>query len=326
MNEEISEFYKLNNISPIGSNTLFDTSTQLAFTTAGAHFIVTRDDSTSQIKGCIVVLPLSVEIDKSTFSVGNITYLCVSRHHRKEGLARELFSRIGNLANSLNIPLGYSTGLATYMTTARSVEIRSWYRPLRHRIAAELGYEFPSYRNSSDRSDYRTSIAYNCNLPANLIVKRVESPTNSSIARDFYCNITDKCRIRYMPTNEEWERWIKAFPTYLVFESEQIIGLFMVNLFTARVNNGKIGKFALLLLVVGQILSTLKAALYITHQLGNSVVYGYEVGGITEEEVKEIKGLRTRLPIHLSFHLQDKNNLKLIPSEIEPADILLPLL
>lgn len=318
---EIAYFLQNHNQSlETGSVTLLSDNLVNAFQKFGVYPLTIRSEfQDREILGTVLVLPISIgKNDAAAKIFGCISFLCVHKLFRGRGVAKRLIVKLTDLGQTLQIGQAYSIGAQS--RSDNSILLKRWFRPILHRTAKELGFDFPSYRKFGDRSDYRTNFAYNTNLPSHvemgLVCPIIGTPGTQSFTAqevlDFYLTNTSKMKLRYQPTLEEWYRWIMAFPTYAVSTGGKLIGLFALTVLSSLMSHSKgakEGKFSVLLLFVatdGNGVDVLRSFFSASHTSGVSVAMGYEMGDVTAKDLGDVKAIKNKNPVYLSFHNLNK--------------------
>lgn len=184
---------------------------------------------------------------------GATSFLVLDRKYRGKGLGMAL------IQESLQI-LYANGGLTAYFINSisrcdNSIKLFYWYFPINlERLPSSI---YPqNYRHlfqiGTLNSDMKTIKVNKDNIEESFL---------------FYDSLIKKKRFVFAPSLLYWEKWIAAFPTYLVFKNNEAIGVFSFNSNTVRypINRITILK-GYLLSCIGKQPETLQASLFTAKQ------------------------------------------------------------
>ena len=143
---------------------------------------------------------------------------------------------------------------------------------------------------------------------------------NKSEALKFYQDINKGNKFVFYPSNELFEKWIKLYPTYIVLNGKEIIGLFSIGTLNCKMASGAEGTLCSPLLfnsIKGKSEMILKCLLSIAEEKDYDLLYGNQVGDLTEEVYKSVNAIKNKSVSYFSLY----NNSAKVKSE----DIFTPL-
>ena len=98
-----------------------------------------------------------------------------------------------------------------------SVSLVNWYFPLNLAKLDSCGYVYPKQYKS----------LFTLDKPTNEIIKINE--TNAEMSWVFYMKLISNKRFVFAPSLNFWKKWILSFPTYMVRDNSDLIGVFSLN-------------------------------------------------------------------------------------------------
>ena len=257
--------------------------------------------------GCIISLPLSIKTSDKIIKHGCSTYLCIHPNLRNLGLCMSLIRKLAQIGHQDGILCGYH--LNNSKISPNALEIRCWYRPLNLKKVRDAGFNFPSYKRSSDRNNIRDQMIYSTKLSYNIKVVQISTDNINSVY-EYYTSLIGDKKFVYSPDLTEFTQFINNIDSYVIYEKDFIIGIFSL----WKVHNINLS-IAYLIFSCGDILNP---AIYISHVNGYDLLYGYIIGDIIESKIEEIKGIKTKTPLWLNLY----NN----SIELKVTDVVIPLL
>jgi len=232
------------------------------------------------------------------------SYLILSRKYRGKGYGMAL------IQESLQVFYDYG-GLTAYFINSvsrciNSIPLYSWIFPLNLSKLDRCNFNYPS--------NYKSLF----NLKNNLTYTTVKiNRENSLQALNFYHKFMKDKKLYFSPSKKYWLKWVKTFPTYMVFNNDEIIGLYCFN---HEINYYPINKEELLvgslLLCVGQQPQTLKNALLESKKYYDLVKI-YETGDMNKKILNTVNAIKTEPNVFINFF----NNQLFLKS----SDIYIPL-
>ena len=159
-----------------------------------------------------------------------------------------------------------------------SLSLVSWYYPLNFDKLDACKYDYSR--------DYKSYFVNNLE-GVGLDVKKVVEE-NARIAYDFYFNSMKGKKFYFSPSYEYWLKWLESFPTYILLEKSEIVGLFCFNSDNIRYPLHRVelmtGK---LIICIGKQPETLKSSLFIAKSLYDMLTL-YQVGDLNEKVLTSV--------------------------------------
>lgn len=320
--EEIIKFINRHNChNTFGNIETMDSELMGQFEGMNAIVTILRYSKTNRIMGVIFSVSLTLTSGKISNDHGYTTYMTVHKKLRDKGVAMMLIR--GNIEygyKNMKVYCGYH--LVDHPHTKTSITIESWFRPINLTSARKVGFDFKSYREPKDKSDFRNKFKYRIpSLKPHQHVKKITADT-ARIVYPTFQEIQKKKILFWDPSIEEFCRFIENFDMYYVQNLNNIVAFFALRksepfivsssskanlglmvLFTANKNFEKLG---------------FEGVLNVAEKCGHDVLYGYEMGDLELNTVKECNGGATSSHLYLEFY---NNKLSL-----ESKDLMIPLL
>jgi len=199
---------------------------------------------------------------------GCYTFLSVDGNIRNKGLGMNLIQE--------SLKTFYKKGgLAAYFINKisrceNSIMFNNWYFPLNLEKLDRIKYLYP--RN------------YKSLFRLNPIKEKIKAVNENNIikAYDFYINIVKDKKFYFKTNFYLWKKWIKTFPTYLVFDNEDVIGIFSFHRVKRFYENfEETLNICDLILCIGEQPMTLKSS-FIQAKNEFDIVYTRELGDLNE--------------------------------------------
>lgn len=299
------QFINQNNRTSTGNITMLTHELLKSYIQLNSLFLILKERKNNTIVGTLITIPIPIHFYESInnneindfiseFSTCT-TFLCISEHLRKKGLAIFLMKKMTEY--------GYDKGLLTsyyvvpFKIGQNSIPIFSWYRPIKLDRARKIGFECPSFKKNNDRTERRDRLRYQIRLSSRIKIERIDEDRDF----DFYFSLINNKKLYYSPTKDHLRLWTSQFPTFIVIENGRKIGLFSYyDIQVKLMKTGEISKIAHLLFCQGKQPETIQACLYNSKEY--DVLYGYRIGDITDEIINQINGFKTDRRLWLSFY------------------------
>lgn len=306
---ELSEFYEKYNRMSTGNTTLLPTSELKRHLSLDNTSVLLRSPK-GPLMGTIISLELPIkckEQEREEIIIhGCTSYLCVHPSIRNHGMCMALIRGLIEAGFKKNYYCDYH--MVSFKIGKNSIPLNSWYRPIRLNRARQLGFTIPSL------SDRRLRLKYNNRLPPNT---RYQETDNDGLR--FYRDQVKNKKFVFWPDENMWSKWTKSFPTYNIYHNNVIVGVVSVNTLYCRIESTKeTGKLIIPVICVGNINITLSALNCIAYDNEYDVVYYYQHGNLTDEELEKVNAMNTDTPTWFSLY----NN----RIQLNPDDLVTPLL
>jgi len=285
---QIMKFIRENDCTESGNITeLSSESLERLFSTPSVMAVLSEND---KIIGTMIS-PIFRANYKGSFEflTSYTTFLCVAKEFRDKGLAMALIRAVMIEGyNRYDINHGYYMTFNPHHNIHN--EIKSWYRPINIKKAAEAGFTLQSFTRKGDRESTRQRLAYRIVKPSILPIKiSIES-------YELALKVLKKGDLYLTPTKQEFEWLCKCFDIYIVGTDSLFMLFPMVSLISST---GKRVRNAQLALMIGDILSQ---ALWAASESGYDLLYGWCGGDITPDSITNIKGLITVAKSYLELY------------------------
>lgn len=238
---------------------------------------------------------------------GCTSFLCLHPDYRNKGLGMALIQRLIELGFNDKLICGYH--LTSQKLTPDSIPISAWYRPINIEKCRKAGFEFPTFKKSSDRNNTRDRLMYSVRLPKDYQIIKMDKG-NYSMGYKWYLKFTHDLTFKYYPNDQHWYSWIHHFDTYLVKNCGKPIGLFSLKPLTISTSKNSSVSMNLLLFMCGSP-DILSSVLHVSSNV--DIVYGYKVTSITDDSLSKILATSTKNPVWLSLY---NHHLSLSPQNI----------
>lgn len=320
--EEIFEFNKTHNKLSSG-NVTFLTPTQLTkFSTLGMYSVLARGGAKDAIIGTILSLPLPIscsskeESRKETFGV--TSYLTVHEKLRDKNIAMALIRELAITGHENGIYCSYFT--SSKKIGENSIELTSWFRPLNLPKTIGLGFLYPNWNHIPS---FKENMAkYSCKAVKNYKTVRLTENSEKCVAAfNFYIENIEGKKFAFSPDISLFKKWVKAFPTFSVVCSGNIVGVFSYMGVQSKMATGLEGLLCLPLFFVCKDEkhrdNCMKTLIHTAHEEQFDVLYGYVVGEFAFsgllETTKCITQPQSSIPTYFSVY---NHSISLTPEDL----------
>jgi len=229
--KKISNFYN-NNYTVYGNSNINQVNVDDINRYLNSCYELVTIKNSSQIIGCMfsIYLPMKINISinknknedseifehiksKDSIIFAYSSFLVLHYKYRGKGLGMSIIQK------SLNI--GYDKGcIGAYFINSvsrcdNSIPLFSWN--------FIFNFEKLDPLNNIYSNNHRK--LFNIKENKNIIVEKVNNE-NLKKSYNFYNSYCENKKFYFSPNYEYWEKWVKIFPTYIVFENNKIIGVF----------------------------------------------------------------------------------------------------
>lgn len=314
-NSEVTQFYRKYNRMATGNITLLHEEDLKRFLDLDCTTVLMRSIKKNLI-GSVISVPLPIKCNTSSSNSniiihGCTTFLCLHPSLRGHGMCMALIRRLTEIGYENKQYCGYH--LTMFPIAKNSVSLSSWYRPLNLHRAKELGFTIPL-----DISSRRAKLRYHTKLPPNHNYVLVPSGDCRN-GYEYYINSIKDKKFAFYPDLELWTKWVQSFPTYLIYNEENIVGIVSINTINCIIETtGLEGKILFPIICNGDMESVLPVLNHIGAVQGYDVVYFHQHGNVTNKSLESINALKVAEPIWFSLY----NN----RMSLDASDIYVPLL
>lgn len=298
-----------NNCKTISSSTsLLTKELYNSLINGGGKFHSLKEDN--KLIALVYTIPIRCRLESDVdIKIMYSTYLTVNKQYRKKGISLILINKVINSRWSEGIRKGYCVTLHKYYRCYSEVD--TWYRPINIYKLRDMGYQFKLYKRSNDRSDRMDKLAYSIPKLSNDISITISTVDDLEILILLQSSFNNA----FIPTVEEWNKYISSFNTYTVKQNNIIIGIFTLTINSIQNSIGII-KASSLSLSVGDQEINLKCALNCSSNC--DLLQGILSGGITKSHINIIKGVIGSPSAYIEIYNGENN--------ILPKDISFPFL
>ena len=315
--EEVSSFLnKYNRLS--GGNTTLLPPSELSRYLSFDNISILLRSKKGDLIGTILSLKIPIRIKSNgieeTITHLAASFLCVHPSLRGMGICMSLI-RSGIIeAHKEQIYSGYC--MVSFEMGKNSINLRSWYRPINLIRARDMGFVFWGSEMENSR---KIRLRYNTKLLPNIRYDRVDQ-NNSVIGLEYYrIKIANK-KFAFYPDTFMWEKWIEAFPTYMIYKGDTPVGIVSTNTAYCIIEaTGVKGKILFPNICLGNMELVLNCIHHIADVTDHDLVYFNEYGDIKENLLESNKYTQVEKS-DVWFSLYNNS------VEIEPTDIFCPLL
>jgi len=306
-NEEVCEFINAHNCTNAGTIERISTEFIKNMLTTDTIILCLRYQKTGKIMGILfsTMLPLQTKISQTVVTIPHAyTYfLCVHAKLRGKAVAMALIRELINLKHKIDYYCGYH--IVDKIHTANYIPVTSWFRPINFGSAKANGFSFLSKKRANDKTDFRDQLYYSIpnfgNLPNSVSVEK--GFPDSETLLDVH-TLTTKCGydLAYIPNVQ----WYNLFDTYHVRKNGTLVGIFSLQLVHPYNVDLKVNTTVIKMVLINgtDIQTTLMCATYVAkHSYKDvDVLYGYKIGGITDEHIQAIHAGPTTAVRYLEFY------------------------
>jgi hypothetical protein len=309
---EVSAFYQKYNRMCTGNTTLVPESELKRYLALDNSSVLMRSPN-GKLMGTIISLVLPIKNKSETAEEvilhGCTTFLAVHPAVRGHGLCMGLIRELINYGYEDGIYCDYH--MVAFKIGNNSIPINSWFRPIKLSRSDELGFMYPG--SNDPRSKTKNRLKYRCKLPLNHRIEMVESD-NLSLSLTYYKDKVKNYKFVFWPDIEIWEKWVKSFPTYLIYNGENVVGITTVNtVYCVIETTGETGKILFPIICEGDMKSVMPCLCYIGLDLDYDLLYFYEHGSITPDALNKINAVKTSTKLWFSLY---NNCIKIKPSDL----------
>lgn len=289
----LQKFIKENNCTDTGNVTELsdDTLLRMVSTQHTICLIYDKSETKEKLIGCVFSLIFRLNYNiLSSYT----TNLCVHKSYRNKGIAMILIRAVMKHGYKYNINHGY------YMTFNKHHSmnkiIPSWFRPINLSKAKNAGYSVMEYKQINDRNNNRQKLAYKITKPKILPIKLDNSEKSYELYMLIISNNKNIDKLMLTPTYIEFKSLCKCFDIYVTDDKS----LFMLFPMTCTIGStNKNVNNCHLSLMIGNVIPQV---LWIANEMKYDLLYGWISGDITEDRVKENKGLITVAQSYLEMY------------------------
>lgn len=320
---EISDFLNQHNRMSSGNFTLLPKDEISRLVRLGSLNILMRGINKSTLIGTIFSIPFpirckfnsvteddSVTEDESKSEESQIvehcctSFLTVHQKLRNKGLCMALMREMTKYGHSKEIYCAYS--LTSFPLTPKSLEIRSWYRPINLPRSIGLGFSFLNWNNPGEFM--KNKLLYTTKLPRKYVCIKVDKKLEKAL--EFYKKITCDKKFLFLPELEFFKKWSQEFPTFLVSFEKKPIGIFSFTTIYCRMITGLEGKLLLPLIfnsVPEHSTNLMKCLLNIGAEYDYDTLYTHCIGDINQGLLKTINAIQTKDKSYFSLYNNSMN-------------------
>jgi hypothetical protein len=170
-----------------------------------------KDEIIGSIISIFLPIYIKTEIPNKSLYFPCTSFLIVDDKYRGKGYGMSLIQE-GSL---VIYELGYLGAffINNISRCDNSINLYTWYYPLNFNKLDVCKFIYPKDYKHCFQVKYEKEI------------KRVDE-NNLELAYNFYTNYLKDKIFYFSPNLSYWKKWIICFPTYLIFDADQIIGLF----------------------------------------------------------------------------------------------------
>lgn len=305
--EEVIQFITTHNITASGNTTLLSLDELDKYLNLGARFLLLRSHTTKKsLIGVVMTLPLPVRVYKKGYyqvlTHGYTTFLNIHTSLQGHGLCMALIRQL--------IADGYEDGIycdyhiIPTKIGENSLLLDSWYRPINLSKCINSGFIFPGY--NQDRNKNKNRLRYNTRLPPGIDCIKVNHINAENSLNWYLATVADK-HFAFYPDLNFWERWTKTFDTYIVKDGQEIVGLFSLSkaeVYIKSTNSQAILAIPLLYVKSNDTSNNkvLKSLLHIAASKNYDVLYTYQYGYITDNDLESIQAIKTTTKLYFSMY------------------------
>lgn len=325
--EEVIDFLKEQNMMASGNYTLLSRGEIEKYKKLGFYSVLMRNES-NKLFGTIFSIPFPIKCSLTAGSTedseytkdkiithGCTTFLNVSSKIRGFKMCMLLIRELAQYGYENNILCGYQT--TSFPLCDKSVEINNWYRPINMAKSLLLGFTFPGYNEISNFNKNR--MLYKCKCPKNYIIEQVKHK-NLEEAFSFYISINENNRFVFHPDLDFYQKWVKEYLTYIVKFENKIVGIFSISTINCKMGNMIEGRLCLPLLFnsqKGKEEKVLKCLLSIGEQKDYDLLYGNQIGDLTEQVYTSVNSVQNSKKTYFSLY---NNNM-----DVNSEDLYVPI-
>jgi hypothetical protein len=322
--KKITEFIRKNNKN-ISNNIFLISNEFLNIIYKKSCFCICNIMKNNEIKSfCIsLILPIKVEKiqrdmikytdisldnfhpNKKTVLFGYTNYLCTDLESRNTGIGINAVKATLEYGFDKGVQFGYF--VSPVQKTVSSLALIPWFRIINHKNATRVGYSIPE---ANDWSETKINLTFSNKIP---LKYRIEQSSIDDYRH--YNKFTILKKFVYTPSKDHWLLYINSFLTYNVYFEKELVGMFSIKKSEIFISKSeKIANVSNLLWILGNeehIETILKCVCNIAEALKTDILYGYVIGDLNVDNVKEINGSFTRQMFfefyntHIKYELKD---------------------
>ncbi len=302
--DEVITFLRRENKMPSENFTMLSKEEIKRYTALNAYTVLMRAPN-SELYGTIFSVPFPMKINSEILTFGCTSFLNVHSKIRKFKMCMILIRELAQYGFENNVLCSYQ--LSAFKMCETAIEVNSWFRPINLIRSLLLGFTYPGYNEISNFNKNR--ILYKCKVPKGFTVKQVKG--NYLEALKFYQDINQNNKFVFYPSEPLFEKWIKLYPSYLVFNGKEIIGFFTLGTINCKMSTGAEGTLCSPLLfncVKGKGDIVLKSLLSIAEEKDYDLLYGNQIGDLTPEVYQSVNAIKNKDVSYFSLY---NNSIKL---------------
>lgn len=271
-NLELSSFIEEHNVMASGNKTLLQPESLKRLQMLGFHRAIIKT-SKDKIAACIMTLDIGVryitkdqKIEDSR--IGCTTFLVVHPNLRGVGLAMAAIKEAIGIGVQFNVHTGY--------------HMISEFKGINH-------IPVPSWQ-------------YNILEKFDVTFKRIEGDDIRS-SRCMFLEFVKGMRFNFNPNEEEWERWMKCFESFIVMKNDVCVGIVILHVIDMIHQEIKgITKIGWPMIIVGDVQEGIRTCNNVCLQSKIEYILFHEIGCLTEEELLKSGSKRTNNTKYLDFY------------------------
>ncbi len=298
---EVANFYQKYNRMSTGNTTLLPVSELKRYLSINNISLLMRT-ANGMLIGTIICLLLPVKNSNDSreeiIITGCTTFLAIHPSLRKMGLCMALIRKL--------IELGYAKGIfcdyhmVSFPIGSNSISINSWYRPIDLHRSKELGFLYDGLLDSHNSTKLR--LKYRTKIPNNHTYIQVID-NNINISLDYYKGLIINKKFAFWPDEKLWSEWVKSYPTYLIYNKNECLGIVSLNTIYCVIERTKeTGRILFPIICGGEMDSVIPVICTIAKDLNYDVVYFHQHGSITEGALSKIKAIKTTTKLCFSLY------------------------
>lgn len=286
--DDISEFYRKYNKMSTGNTTLLPVSELKRYLLFDNTCVVMRSEVGNKLVGAIISLELPIRNSNGETSEiithGCTTFLNIHPAIRGFGMGMILIRGLIWKGFEKQIFCDYHT--VHFKIGDNSIPLNCYYRPINLTRSASLGFLYPDCYNT--KAATRVRLRYRTTLPDHhSYVKITKSNIKSSL--QYYYSTVENKKLAFYPDTDLWSKWIEAFPTYLVYNGDDIEGIVSLNtIYCVIAATGLEGRIATPVICNGNMRSVLPVLVHISDTLKYDLLYFHQYGDVTSKYLESI--------------------------------------
>ncbi len=238
------------------------------------------------------LITLSEELNsigsEGSIILGYYSFLVLDIKYRRKGLGMAIIQK--SLQELYNLG-----GLIAFFVNRNprcinSIPLEYWYFPINLSKLDSINFEYPK--------NYKS--LFNI-AKTNLEIIKINE-FNLETSWNLYTNLVSNKKIAFSPSLNYWSKWIKSFPTYMIKNGSELIGIFSFNstynhdpLLGATLSYGHV------IICIGKQPDTIKCALYQSKEFYD-ILNIFQTGDLTKTLLKNVNAQKMPLCNYINFY------------------------